>query len=79
MNLRSVVFRPGAVCELHPIMLDMKTRTLATSILTAAALFTMAPAASAAPTGTGSDVAETTGFAKGTRDFFCYNFGMFCD
>ncbi|MCT2008512.1 hypothetical protein M3C74_11675 [Micrococcus lylae] len=57
----------------------MKTRTFATSILTAAALFTMAPAASAAPTGTGSDVAETTGFAKGTRDFFCYNFGMFCD
>lgn len=57
----------------------MKTRTLAAGILTAAALFTMTPAASAAPTGQGSGVAETTGFVKGTRDYFCTYFNMFCD
>lgn len=66
------------MCDLHRIILGMKTRTLAASILAAAALFTMAPAASAAPSGAGSDVATTTGFVEGTREYFCTNFGMFC-
>ena len=73
--------RSGEICDLHRIMAVMKTRTLAASLLTAAALFTMAPAASAAstaPVGHGSGVAETTGLVKGTREFMCTNFGLFC-
>ena len=56
----------------------MKTRKFAAGVLTAAFLFTMAPAASAAPAGQGSGVAETTGLVKGTREFMCTNFGLFC-
>lgn len=78
MNLCSFGWRSGAKCDLHRIILTMKTRTLAASILTAAFLFTMAPAASAAPVGEGSGVAETTGLVKGTREYFCSNFGIFC-
>lgn len=55
-----------------------KTRTLAAGVLTAAFLFTLAPAASAAPSGAGSDVATTTGFVDGTRDFWCNNFNIWC-
>ena len=69
---------PGETADGTAYSVTMKTRTLAASILTAAALFTMAPAASAAPTGAGSDVAETNGIIKGTREYFCTNFGMFC-
>lgn len=57
----------------------MKTRKLAAGVLTAAFLFTMAPAASAAPTGPGSGVAETTGIVKGAREWFCMAYGVFCD
>lgn len=67
------------MCDPHRIILTMKTRKFAAGVLTAAFLFTMAPAASAAPAGQGSGVAETTGFVKGTKEFFCIHYGVFCD